>query len=87
MIESLAPISVGSIQHWERITYLVLENRLKINEILQHINDLEQKLLSAEELLEAEDIKATDEALKKGKFVNFKDLPETFGKRVSDARD
>lgn len=49
----------------------------KINELVDHINDLENKLLSAEERL---DIKEANEALKRGKFSNFADLKETFEK-------
>lgn len=44
MIEELKPIMMDDVQHWERITYLVGENRLKLNELIEHINDLEKFL-------------------------------------------
>lgn len=50
---------------------------IKMQELINHVNNLEEKLLSAEERMEAEDIKKADEALKRNNFV---DLPETFGK-------
>ena len=48
----------------------------KLNEAICHINDLEQKLLSAEERMEAEDIKEADAALKRNKFVSMEDLED-----------
>ncbi len=48
----------------------------KVCELVDHINALEEKLLSAEERMEAEDIKEANKVLKRDKFV---DLPETFG--------
>ena len=51
----------------------------KINELVDHVNDLEEKLLSAEERMEAEDIKKANKALKRGKFIN---LPEGFLKNL-----
>lgn len=63
VIDEYSPIKVGVM--W-----------VKMQELINHINDLEQKLLSAEELLEAEDIKKADEALKRDKFVDIADLQE-----------
>ena len=71
MIEKLPEVALPASR--ERLMWT------KINEIVQHINDLEEKLLSAEERMEAEDIKEANKALKRGKFVNFADLRETFG--------
>ncbi len=51
----------------------------KINELVNHINDLEEKLLSAEEQMEAEDIKEADAALKKGKFTSIDDVKRDLG--------
>ncbi len=49
MIEKLEPITVKP-EHWERVVYLILENRLKINELVGHINNFEGKILSPEEI-------------------------------------
>ena len=51
----------------------------KINELVNHINDLEEKLLSAEEQMETEDIKEADAALKKGKFISIDKVKRDLG--------
>ncbi len=51
----------------------------KINELVAHINILEQKLLSAEEREEAEDIRLAVEAIKRNKFIDFKEVEEELG--------
>ena len=45
---------------------------IKMQELIYHINDLEEKLLSAEERMEAEDLKEANAALKRDKFIEFK---------------
>ncbi len=47
---------------------------VKIQELVNHINDLEEKLLSAEERMEAEDIKEANKALKRDKFVSIDEI-------------
>ena len=51
----------------------------KMQELINHVNDLEQKLLSAEERMEAEDIKEANAALKKGKFISIDKVKRDLG--------
>lgn len=53
----------------------------KLNEVIQHINDLEEKLLSAEERMEADDIKEANKALKRDEFVSIADLQKEINSR------
>ena len=46
----------------------------KMQELINHINNLEKKLLAGEERMEAEDIKEADAALKRNKFVSIDDI-------------
>ena len=46
----------------------------KMQELVDHINDLEKKLLAGEERMGAEDIKEADAAPKRNKFVSIDDI-------------
>ncbi len=53
---------------------------VKMQELVNHINDLEEKLLSAEERIETEDIEEANKALKRGKFGIFDEVEGKSGR-------
>jgi hypothetical protein len=58
--------------------------RDKINELVDHINTLEEKLLSAEERMEAEDIKEANAALKRDKFVSIDEIEKNLEEKLDN---
>lgn len=76
MIENLPEIALPVNR--ERLMYA------KILELVDHINDLEKKLLSAEERMEADDIKEADKALKRDKFVSIDEVEKNLEEKINN---
>ncbi len=76
-----------SIANLPRVALPASRERLmwaKIMELVDHVNDLEAKLLSAEEQMEAEDIKEADAALKRDKFVSIDEVEKNLEDKLNN---
>ena len=56
----------------------------KINELVAHINDLEEKFAAAEEQMEVEDIKEADAALKRDKFISIDEVEKKLEDKLNN---